>query len=44
MLLILRMQPSEIRRLSMDEYWIWVDVCHKEINRRIELADRLNGQ
>ncbi len=44
MLLILRMQPSEIRRLSMDEYWIWVDVCQQEINRRIELADRLNGQ
>jgi hypothetical protein len=40
LLLVLRMQPSEIARLDMVEYWHWVDVCKREINRRLELAEQ----
>ena len=38
LLLVLRLQPSEIDRLDMVDYWRWVEVCEREINRRIELA------
>lgn len=40
LLLVLRMQPSEIAELAMDDYLRWVDVCEREINRRLELAER----
>lgn len=39
LLLILRLPPSEIERLDMVDYWRWVDVCQREINRRLELAE-----
>ena len=38
LLLVLRLQPSEIAQLDMVDYWRWVEVCEREINRRIELA------
>ena len=43
LLLVLRMQPSEIAQLDLPEYWRWVEVCEREINRRLELADKANG-
>lgn len=34
LLILLRMQPSEIDRLPMDEYWSWIEVAEREIKRR----------
>lgn len=42
LLLVLRMQPSEIEALDMERYWFWADVCQQEINRRNELSERMN--
>lgn len=42
LLLVLRIPPSEIDDLDMDRYWFWVDVCRREIDRRIEAAERIN--
>ena len=39
LLLVLRLPPSEIERLDMVEYWRWVEVCQREINRRLEHAE-----
>lgn len=39
LLLVLRMQPSEIDELDMERYWFWVDVCRREIDRRNEIAE-----
>lgn len=44
LLLVLRMQPSEIAALEMDDYWRWVGVCEREINRRAELAEQMSRQ
>ncbi len=44
LLLVLRMQPSEIAELEMEDYWRWVGVCEREINRRAELAEQLAHQ
>lgn len=41
LLLVLRIQPSEIRKLNMDEYWRWCEVCEREINRRVEAAEQM---
>ena len=41
LLLTLRMQPSEIAELEMEDYWRWVGVCERELNRRAELAEQL---
>jgi len=43
LLLVLRLQPSEIARLDMDDYWRWAEVCEREINRRIELAEQMKS-
>lgn len=40
-MLVLRMQPSEIAGLEMDDYWRWCEVCEREISRRIESAEAL---
>jgi hypothetical protein len=42
LLLVLRMQPSEIDELEMERYWFWVEVCEREINRRNELSEQMN--
>ncbi|AJO78764.1 Lambda G-pre-tape measure protein [Pseudomonas sp. MRSN 12121] len=42
LLLVLRMQPSEIDELDMERYWFWVDVCRREIDRRNEIAEQMN--
>ena len=44
LLLVLRMQPSEIAELEMEDYWRWVGLCEREINRRAELAEQLARQ
>lgn len=41
LLLVLRMQPSEIAELEMGDYWRWCETCEREINRRVEAAERL---
>lgn len=34
LLTVLRMQPSEIDGLEMDDYWRWVEAAEREIKRR----------
>jgi len=34
LLLVLKIQPSEIDALELDDYWCWVNVAQKEIKRR----------
>lgn len=34
LLIVLRMQPSEIDGLAMDDYWFWVGAAEREIKRR----------
>ncbi len=38
MLLVMKMQPSEIAELDMDDYWWWVGAAEREVARRIEGA------
>lgn len=40
LLLLLRLQPSEIDALEMDDYWKWVDAADREIKRRIKVQQR----
>lgn len=35
---MLRIQPSEIDALEMDDYWWWVGVAEREIQRRADAA------
>jgi len=35
---VLRIQPSEIDALEMDDYWWWVGVAEREIQRRADAA------
>lgn len=39
LLLVLRLQPSEIDGLEMDDYWQWVVSADKEIKRRIKAQE-----
>jgi len=34
LLLVLNMQPSEIERLEMNDYWRWCEVASEEVERR----------
>ena len=34
LLLVLRIQPSEIDALEMDDYWWWIGVAEREIKRQ----------
>ncbi|AHI66336.1 hypothetical protein [Burkholderia thailandensis] len=34
LLLVLKMQPSEIAELDLDDYWHWIDAAEREIRRR----------
>ncbi|OLZ69563.1 hypothetical protein BS642_21280 [Chromobacterium violaceum] len=34
LLIVLRMQPSEIDGLEMVDYWFWVEVAERELKRR----------
>lgn len=43
-MLVLKMQPSEIANLEMPDYLRWVDVCGREIDRRIEAAEKMRSQ
>lgn len=36
LLLVLKMQPSEIAELEMDDYWHWIDAAEREIKRRAD--------
>ena len=44
LLLVPRMQPSEINELEIKDYWRWCEVGAWEINRRVEHAERLIHQ
>lgn len=43
MLLVLRLQPSEIDALDLEDYWRWAEAAEREISRRVEAAERLSG-
>lgn len=34
LLVVLKIQPSEIDALEMDDYWRWVKCAEREIKRR----------
>lgn len=34
LLLVLRLQPSEIDQLPMDDYWFWIEAAERELKRR----------
>ncbi|ONU48663.1 hypothetical protein A8E62_25555 [Burkholderia cenocepacia] len=36
LLLVLKIQPSEIAELDMDDYWHWIDAAEREIKRRVD--------
>lgn len=38
LLLVMKMQPSEIVELDMDDYWWWVGAAEREVKRRIDAA------
>lgn len=38
LLLALKIQPSEIDALELDDYWFWVDVAQREVKRLNESA------
>lgn len=39
LLQVLRLQPSEIDALEMDDYWQWVNAADREIKRRIKAQE-----
>lgn len=41
LLMVLRMQPSEIDALDLEDYWFWTEVADREISRRVEQAEQL---
>lgn len=34
LLLVLRLPPSEINALDMEDYWFWVEAAERELKRR----------
>lgn len=44
LLTILRLQPSEIDGLDMDDYWFWIEVAEREVKRRNAITQALNGR
>ncbi|MCM2494543.1 hypothetical protein NDN95_20865 [Burkholderia glumae] len=34
LLVVLKIQPSEIADLYMDDYWYWVDAAERELKRQ----------
>lgn len=44
LLTVLRIQPSEIDGLEMDDYWGWVEEAEREVKRRNEMMRSLYGQ
>jgi len=40
LLLVLGMQPSEIERLNMEDYWHWCEVASEEGERRHRALSR----
>lgn len=44
MLTVLRMQPSEIDGLEMEDYWGWIEEAEREVKRRNETMQSLYGR
>lgn len=40
LLLVLRLQPSEIDALEMGDYWDWVGAADREMKRRIKATQK----
>ncbi len=43
LLTILRLQPSEIDLLDMDDYWYWIEVAERELKQRSRMMKALYG-
>lgn len=41
--MVLRLQPSEIDALDMDDYWFWVGAAEREIKRKQRLMQQMYG-
>ncbi len=41
---MLRIQPSEIDGLEMDDYWDWIEEAEREVKRRNEMMQSLYGR
>ena len=44
LLTVLRVQPSEIDGLDMEDYWFWIGVAEREVKRRNEMMQSLYGR
>ena len=44
LLTVLRIQPSEIDGLDMEDYWFWVSAAEREVKRRNEMMQSLYGR
>ena len=44
LLTVLRIQPSEIDCLDMEDYWFWIGVAEREVKRRNEMMQSLYGR
>ncbi len=44
LLTVLRIQPSEIDGLEMDDYWDWIEEAEREVKRRNEMMQSLYGR
>ncbi|OQS39969.1 hypothetical protein B0T45_11650 [Chromobacterium haemolyticum] len=44
LLTVLRMQPSEIDGLEMEDYWGWIEETEREVKRRNETMQSLYGR
>ena len=41
LLTVLRIQPSELDGLDMEDYWFWIGVAEREVKRRNEMMQSL---
>ena len=44
LLTVLRIQPSEIDGLDMEDYWLWIGAAEREIKRLNEMMQSLYGR
>ena len=44
LLTILRMQPSEIDGLELEDYWRWLEAAERQITRRNAMMQSLYGR
>ena len=44
LLTVVRIQPSEIDGLDMEDYWFWIGVAEREVKRRNEMMRSSYGR